>query len=152
MPVDDDFDAMDEKEYGEFVPAVFARNEEDAEKYREILEDHDIPVVLSDETGPQDPDEEEPAVPRRNMTRGVAVMVPDALLDEASEIIADREDTEEFEEDDELFDDEEEDEFDLDEEFTEEDLGFDEEDDEEELFGDLGDEDDEDELEDEEEL
>ncbi len=141
MPVDDDFDAMDEKEFGEFVPAVFARSEEDAEKYQKILEDHDIPVVLSDETGPQEREEDLP-IPRRNMTRGVAVMVPDALLDEASEIIADREDTEEFEEDDELFDDEEEDEFDLDEEFTEEDLGFDEEDDEEEdLFGDLGEED-----------
>jgi hypothetical protein len=127
-----------EDEYGEFVPAVLARSSEDAEKYRELLEDHDIPVVLSDDEEKPAEGDETPTRRRRGMSRGITVMVPDALLDEASEIIADREDTEEFEQDDEDFDDDEDDdeaeEFGLDGEPIEE-----EDDDEEDLFGGLDD-------------
>lgn len=99
--MDDDFDAEGQP-YDEFVPAAFARSAEDAEKFRELLEDHDIPVVLSNET------EEATFAAKPGMTRGVAVMVPDALLDEASEVIAAREDTSDFEELEE-FDDQEDD-------------------------------------------
>jgi hypothetical protein len=101
MAMDDDFDAEGQP-YDEFVPAAFARSAEDAEKFRELLEDHDIPVVLSNET------EEAAFAAKPGMTRGVAVMVPDALLDEASEVIAAREDTSDFEEIEE-FDDQEDD-------------------------------------------
>ena len=75
----------------DFVPAVVARNPEEAEEYRELLNDHDIPAILHTD------DEEPPAKAGRTrpaggkiVSRGVAVLVPEALLDEASEIIADR--------------------------------------------------------------
>ena len=143
MPLDDDdLDVFGNDEFGEFVPAVFARSRDSAEKYREVLEDHDIPVVLSDER--EDPSDEL-APPRRGITNGVAVMVPDALLDEASEIIANREETDEFEEDDE-FDEEDGDEFTLGDGFGEADE-VDLEDEEDDLFVDLDDDDPEDELE-----
>jgi hypothetical protein len=142
MPLDDDdLDVFGNDEYGEFVPAVFARSRESADKYREVLEDHDIPVVLSDERGDEDTDDEL-APPRPGMTNGVAVMVPDALLDEASEIIANREETEDFEEDEE-FDDEEDGDFTLGDGFgeaDEEDVGIEEEE-EDDLFADLDDDD-----------
>ncbi len=80
-----------------YVSAVVARSQADAEKYRELLYDHEIPAILEE-------DDESPA-PRpqhshtRRMTHGVSVLVPEPLLDEASEVIADREDLEEFEPD-----------------------------------------------------
>jgi hypothetical protein len=152
MPLDDDdLDAFGNDEYGEFVPAVFARSRDSADKYREVLEDHDIPVVLSDE---RETEGDELTPPRRGMTNGVAVMVPDALLDEASEIIANREETEEFEEDDELDDEDEGDEFTLGDGFgeaDEDDVGLDDEE-EEDLFADLDDDELDDELDDEDEF
>ena len=33
-------------EFGEFVPAVFARSTSEAEEYRELLNDHDIPAIV----------------------------------------------------------------------------------------------------------
>ena len=106
------------EEYAEFVLAVLARNQAEAEQYRELLNDHDIPAVIRAETAEVvktgEPDEQADAAdppPRRQMTHGVPIMVPDAMLDEASEIIADREEFAEFdEEDDDLDEDEDEDE------------------------------------------
>jgi hypothetical protein len=78
-------------ELEDFVPAVFARTADEAEEYRELLNDHDIPAIIHED------EEEKPArpgraaaPPRKAMSRGVPVLVPEALLDEASEIIADR--------------------------------------------------------------
>lgn len=111
MSTDDDFEPS--QAHPEFVPAVFARNLEDAERYREVLEDHDIPAVVGD---PEDA-ESAPRRGRSGMTHGVAILVPDALLDEASEIIADREES--LEEMDEDYDDEAEEEDELDFDFHE---------------------------------
>lgn len=133
---EDEFEPAGAEEYSDFVPAVFARNVDEAEEYRELLNDHDIPAMV----GNLDDDEN---TPRRGMTRGVPVLVPEVLLDEASEIIAELEEEDEFDEEDvdgdeidddeneDLFDDEDEEDIDLldDEEEQEE-----EEQDEEEEF------------------
>lgn len=83
-----------EEEFADFVPAVFARSVAEAEEYRELLNDHDIPAIV----GAADAIKEEDAkvAVRSGMTRGVPVLVPEVLLDEASEVIADREDADEF--------------------------------------------------------
>ena len=93
MSVEDDIGAM-KGEFKDFVTVAFARSIEDAQQYRELLNDHDIPAVVAN------PDDlEEDALKSHSnsaITHGVPVLVPDVLLDEASEIIADREDVDEF--------------------------------------------------------
>ncbi len=110
---DDEFSPPEASE--EFVPVVFARSVDQAEVYCELLNDHDIPAMVGDVE-----DEDDSAERTPSMARGVPVLVPEALLDEAGEVIAEREDAEgEFELGEEDVDDEEDDEFDeLDEEFT----------------------------------
>ena len=71
-----------------YVPAVFAHSATEAEFYRDLLKDHDIPAIL----GTEDEDE---TIGRPVISRGVPVLVPDAFLEEASEVIADREDLDE---------------------------------------------------------
>lgn len=95
------------EEYTDFVPVVFARSPEEAERYQDLLSDHDIPAITG---GDADRDVAPSETSRSGgMSRGVPVMVPDVLLDEASEVIADREDVDEFA----LEEDEEEEEDDL---------------------------------------
>ena len=96
---DDEFESA-EGSSRDFVPAVFARSVEEAERYQELLDDHDIPALIGENSG--------------GMARGVPVMVPEVYLDEASEIIADREELEEFD----ILDGDLEDEEDEDEEFS----------------------------------
>jgi len=133
------------------VPAVFGRNADEADLYRQLLEDHDIPALIGDDEVLDKVQKD--AARRPGMTRGVAVLVPEAMLDEASEVIADREETEGFSlaDTDDEFDDEDEEE---DEEFGFSEtnelgiVGADDED-EEDLLG-LEEEDDDDEDEDDE--
>lgn len=106
-PLDDDTEDLFEGRGDEMVPALYARSLDEAEEFQQLLEDHGIEAVVGTE--------DEPSDASGRMGRGVPVLVPDALLDEASEIIADHDDTDEFEEDDELLDEEDEE----DEEFTE---------------------------------
>jgi len=105
MAWEEEFDASSDEQY---VPAVFARSMEEAEELRQLLEDHGIEAVLGDESDspppPADPDTTVDAI-----THGVAVLVPEMYLDEASEVIADREDADEFEPEDEEDDEEEDD-------------------------------------------
>ncbi len=92
-----------------FVPAVMARDLEEAARYRDLLDDHDIPSVITSEPEPQDDDDE--SIGRSEMTHGVPVLVPEVLLDEASEIVAGRQESSiEFGEDD-LVDDDDDDEY-----------------------------------------
>jgi len=81
-----------EGEYDEYVPVVFARDADEAEEYRQLLDDHDIPVIAGDDEG----DEDDAHPPRRLLGRGIPILVPEPLLDEASEIIADMDETDEF--------------------------------------------------------
>jgi len=102
-PIDDELPGDDD-----YVPALFARNMEEAEEYCELLSDHDIPARAGTDEEPLDQaDPDHRAAGRRGMTHGVPVLVPESLLDEASEVIADREDFAGFDDDE---DDEEEDE------------------------------------------
>jgi hypothetical protein len=146
MPDDDQPLTPHDEAYQDFVPAVFARSQDEAERYSELLNDHDIPTKV----GAANEDEGGSEASAGRMTHGLAVLVPDALLDEASEVIADRENLAEFgltEEEDEEEEDEEEEAFGYTEE-TDAAMADVFDDDDEELF-DL-DEDDEDEDEDDE--
>ncbi len=87
---------------GDYVPAFFARNIGEADEYCELLSDHDIPTRAGlDEELLIEADPDHRAASRLGMTHGVPVLVPERLLDEASEVIADREDLSDFEVDDE---------------------------------------------------
>ena len=146
MSVDDSAHEPDSlgREPGSYVPAFFARDQEEAAEYCELLSDHDIPARCESDgdslAGPDedagadadkdagadadkdagaDADAEQRAAGRRGMTHGVPVLVPETLLDEASEVIADREDFADFDEEEED-DEDDEDDYDL-EELTEED-------------------------------
>lgn len=127
-----------------FVPAVFARSLDEAERFRELLDDHDIPaVVATDDELAESEDVETRTGRLAGMTRGVAVLVPEALLDEASRVIADFEDAEgfqvaadEFDDDD----DDEEDEFGLEEEDEDENLA-ESDDEKDDAFEEAGDQD-----------
>ncbi len=139
---EEEFDPTD-AEFEDYVPAMVARSLAEAERYRDLLSDHDIPSQVGEE---ELAEEDRLQGSTRGMSRGVAVLVPEVLLDEASEIIADSENDEdlrELDEDEEFADEEEEDELDGfgEEEELEPEMGgqfgaFDEEEDEdEELFG-----------------
>jgi len=71
---------LSESGFHQFVPVVFADSPMEAEHYRSLLEDRDIPVVLQ-ETLPT-PDQSGLSV------WDVPVLVPDELLNDASEIIS----------------------------------------------------------------
>jgi hypothetical protein len=80
-------------ELGDFVPAVFARSPEEAEQYRQLLDDHDIPAIVADEDRA---DKTGQPAPRKGFSRGVPVLVPEALLEEAGDVIAERDETDTF--------------------------------------------------------
>ena len=97
MPLDNESLRPMERRYLDYVPAVFARSPDQAEVFCDLLNDQDVPaIVAADEAHGQNDDDEDhthtPGIPQ-----GVPVLVPEALLDEASEIIADHEDMDEFE-------------------------------------------------------
>jgi hypothetical protein len=151
MPAEEE--PFDSESFGKdnYMSAFFARNIEEAEEYCELLSDHDIPARAGlDEELLAKADPEHRAASRRGMTHGVPVLVPESLLDEASEIIADREGFDEFEDEEETDEEEDEEDFGLGEVAAVDLLGGedDDEDEEESLFGD----DEEDEDEDEEDL
>ncbi len=140
---EDEIDASSDDEY---VPVVFARSLDEAEELRQLLEDHGIEAVLGDESDAAVAENSDTTIDA--ISHGVAVLVPDMYLDEASEIIADREDADEFEpEDEEEGEEEDDDEFPLGGEVDED--GFfqiEEEDDDDESLddGEIGDGDDDD--------
>ncbi|MBN2209922.1 MAG: DUF2007 domain-containing protein [Sedimentisphaerales bacterium] len=70
------------KEFHDFVPLLFARNLPEAEFYKSLLEDHDIPVLIEDENT------ETLGLP--DLARGVPVLVPDEMLAEAEDILEQR--------------------------------------------------------------
>lgn len=76
---------------GGFVPAVVARSFEEADRYRALLDDHDIPAIVA-----TDEDLERFGAEGCTTPLGVPVLVSEAMLDEATEVIADREDVEDF--------------------------------------------------------
>jgi hypothetical protein len=133
-------------EHPGFVPVIVARTREEAEEYCQLFEDHDIDVIAGDD------DLEETTVKAKAVSLppvgGIPILVAEDMLDEAREVLADRENVEEFQvvadEGDEFDeeDDEEEDELDLVVDLDDEDEELVDEDEEEEEF----DEDEDDEL------
>ena len=107
--IDDDGTAL--------APAVFARNAEEAERYCELLADHDILGIVAIDADNDDTEIDDDVTKGVGITRGVAVLVEEALLDEASLVIADREDQAEFQfdtdDDDDDDDDDEDEDFDF---------------------------------------
>ena len=97
-----------------FVPVVVAGTLTEAELFRQLLQDHEIPTVLGTE------DEFEAlaqpvgeAVRVEEDSHGIPVLVPEQLLDEAGQVIAEREEFDSLAEEDEIPDDDEDEEFDL---------------------------------------
>lgn len=74
----------------QLVPVIYARTITEAEYYKGLLTSNDIPATIEEEA--------EPGEPAGPAGRGVPVLVPDQLLDEASEILAEHEEAEEDEE------------------------------------------------------
>ncbi len=100
-----------EDDESDFVPVVIVPSGDKAERFCQLLDDHDIPaVVATDNEIADSKDSESRVAPLAGTTQGVAVLVPAALLGDASQVIADFEDTERFQAaDDELDEDEEDD-------------------------------------------
>jgi len=74
----------------EFVPVIFARSSQDAQRYRQLLEDHDIEAFVGydDIEGQSEVDFE--------ISQGTPVLVSESSLADADEIIADRDEQDEF--------------------------------------------------------
>lgn len=114
-----------------YVPVIYARNITEAEFYKGLLETNDIPAIIEDAAS------EVLGIPESIVGKGVPVLVPDGMLDEASEILAEHGDSQEeealddYEEMDEEFEDdaEEVDDEELDEDFDDDDLDDDFDDD-----------------------
>ena len=96
MPPEDEELIPSGDEHDDFVPAVIAHSLGEAEQYRELLADHDIPAVVGAEELERPSDDENGPARKGGISHGVPVLVPEALLDEASEVIADREEFDEF--------------------------------------------------------
>jgi len=87
---DDETIGLPDETEDTLVPAVFARSPAEADVYCELLSDHEIPAIVGDEdslAGGHHP-------ARHGMTHGLPVLVPEPMLDEAGEVIANREESE----------------------------------------------------------
>ncbi|MBI5724699.1 MAG: hypothetical protein HZA50_12120 [Planctomycetes bacterium] len=111
------------EDLGQFVTAVFARDSGEALELMELLEDHDIPAQVGEEDEEDRPRKARGKSSKPAAGRGVPVLVPEELLEEAREVIAERNEIDEFdvEEDDQDEDDEEDEEDEEDAETGEED-------------------------------
>ncbi len=117
MPIDEENEQLPDAS-SDYVPVVFGRDASKADEYRELLSDFDIPAMVGSDEELGDKVEAEIKARKRGMTHGLPVLVPEAFLDEASEIIADNEsaDDPDLDEDEEVQDEEgDDDEFLLDE-------------------------------------
>jgi len=81
-------DDVDSEDLSESVPAVYARGPRDAERYVQLLADHDIDAVVDpDYSPPETDDDRAPVVPS-----GVPILVAKAVLEDAQAFIADMDD------------------------------------------------------------
>lgn len=88
-PEDSRFDEEEEQ----LLPVIFARTAEEAEEYRQLLEDHGIYAVIADEDDGLAEDADHPARARARISRGVPILVPEVDLDEAGEVLAEWDET-----------------------------------------------------------
>jgi hypothetical protein len=87
MPVEDDHHART-GELGQYVPVVYAGSVDEADWYRQLLEDHDIAAVVDDEYTAEPPEDV------KGPPTGTAVLVPEAVLEEAKEVVTEVDDME----------------------------------------------------------
>ena len=104
MGSDDKFEKIEDNSEN-FVPVVFAQSTEEAKRFQELLSDHDIPALVGTEE--EDAPADVTAKPVNSSLQGASshslpVLVPKAMLDEASDIIVNREDSSQFDTDDDL--------------------------------------------------
>ena len=78
---EDDSEAMDVDELDDFIPVVYAEDLAEAERYCQVLVDHDIPAIVDEEY--EDADSADDA----GIRQGVAVLAPAALGEEAGSLI-----------------------------------------------------------------
>lgn len=98
-----------EDDESDFVPAVFVQSPEEAERFRQLLDDHDIPAVVATDNEIADSEDLGSRLgPLAGTAQGTAVLVPAVLLDDANRVIADFEDAERFQATADEFDDDEE--------------------------------------------
>ena len=85
----------------DFVPVVVARTIERAEQFKHLLEDHDISVMVGADGALEAPAPEAAADEGGSeLPRGIPVLVLESQLDEAGEVIAEREGFEGFSDED----------------------------------------------------
>ena len=127
-----------EKENAGYVPIVIAMSRQEAEQYCQLFNDHDIDAIVGDEELDQAKVKVKLPGGGRSAIGGVPVLVAEEMIEEAREVLADRDDVESFhvDQEDDLEEDdqeEEDEEFELDEdEELDEDLQEDDQEDEEE--------------------
>jgi len=96
MPVEEDHD-VNAGELGDYVPVVYAESVDEADWYRQLLDDHSIIAIVDDDYA------DEPPEGVRGPLTGTAVLVPRAMLEDAREVVTevdDMEDLKAFGEDD----------------------------------------------------
>ncbi|MCP4376554.1 MAG: hypothetical protein GY794_10335 [bacterium] len=111
MSPDDLRDSIESDDEPELAAVVFARDTEEAQRYCELLADHGIVGIVSNEgVELEDAEVRGDSGEGVAMTRGVAVLVEDTMLDEAGLVISDRQNLTEFQfdQDDETEDDDDE--------------------------------------------
>lgn len=92
---------VEEEELGGYVPVAYGVGLGEAQWYCQLLEDHDIPArVDEDYSGPT-------FIAGKDVPAGVPVLVPESMLEEAKDVIAEVEEVGAFDDEDELEDDDE---------------------------------------------
>ena len=96
----EDIHGVGDEPTDEYVPAVYAESLEEAQWYQQLLADHGVPAEV-------DEDYDSPVLSGAGgVRRRVAVLVPEAMLAESREFIAELDDIKVFVEEDEDLDDE----------------------------------------------
>lgn len=86
MPVhDEDVRGRGQDEADQYVPVLYAHSVEEAERYCQLLEDHDIPAIVDDDY------EDLESVHSSGVRQGVPVLAPGSFQEEAQALIADLE-------------------------------------------------------------
>lgn len=82
MPAEEaDIEPMDPEDHDGYVPVVYAEDLDEAERYCQLLEDHDIPAIVDEDyEGLDTPD-------GVDIHQGVAVLAPEIFRDEAGGLI-----------------------------------------------------------------
>ena len=78
---EDDFEAMDLDEQDDFIPILYAEDLAEAERYCQVLVDHDIPAIVDEDY------EDIDSLDDAGIRQGIAVLAPSALGEEAGSLI-----------------------------------------------------------------